>query len=106
MAKIVALGPAEEMVPYLAMGAEVLEARAPAGVAKALAELARDKSVAVVLLPESQAEGTGEAVTDFRSRSTAALLVLPGSTGSKGLALAEMKSFLERAIGVDLIGKE
>jgi V/A-type H+/Na+-transporting ATPase subunit F len=106
MARIVALGPAEEVAPYLAMGAEVLEARDPAGVAKALFELARDKSVAVVLLPEEGAEAAGEAVADFRTRSAAALLVLPGSTGSRGAALAEMKSFLERAIGVDLIGKE
>jgi V/A-type H+-transporting ATPase subunit F len=106
MPRIVALGPAEEMAPYLAMGAEVLEARDPAGVARALGELARDKSAAVVLLSESQAEAAGEAVADFRTKSAAALVVLPGSTGSKGLALAEMKSFLERAIGVDLIGKE
>ena len=105
MAKLVALGPAEEIMPYLAMGAEMREARGAAEVARSLAEISRDRAVAAVFLPESQAEGTGEAVTDFRSRSTAALLVLPGSTGSKGLALAEMKSFLERAIGVDLIGK-
>jgi V/A-type H+-transporting ATPase subunit F len=106
MARIVALGPAEDVAPYLALGAEVLEARDPGEVAGRLAELSRDRSVAVVLLPEGQAGAAAGAVSEFRARSSAALLVLPGSGGSQGLALAEMKSFLERAIGVDLIGKE
>jgi V/A-type H+-transporting ATPase subunit F len=105
MARLVALGPAEEVVPYLAIGAELHEARGAAELAKALGELARDRSVAAVFLPESQAEPVASAVADFRARSGAALVVLPGSTGSQGLALAEMKSFLERAIGVDLISK-
>ena len=105
MARIVALGPAEEVLPYLAMGAEVREERAAADLARALNELARDKSVAAVLLPEAWAEHAAEAIADFRSRSAAALLVLPDASGSRGLALGEMKKFLERAIGVDLIGK-
>jgi len=105
MARIIALGPAEEVVPYLALGAEVREAREPAELSAALAELARDRSVAMVLLPESRAEAAGEAVAEFRAKSAAALLVLPGATGSGGLALAEMRKFLERAIGVDVIGK-
>lgn len=93
------------MAPYFAMGAELVEARDGAGTEKALAELSRDRSVAMVLMTETAAESAREALGDFRARSTAALLVLPGSTGPKGAALAEMKSFLERAIGVDLIGK-
>jgi len=103
MARIVALGPAEEAAPYLAMGAEVRRTAGAEELADALAKLARDPSVAVVLVPESQAEGAGEAIEDFRERSGAALLVLPVSTGARGLALAEMKTFLEHAIGVDLI---
>ena len=106
MARIVALGPGEELMPYLAMGAELHEARGAAEVAQALADLSRDKSVAVLLLPEGQAEQVSGAVGGFRSRSAAALLVLPEAGGARGLALAEVKRFLERAIGVDLIGKE
>ena len=105
MARVVALGPAEEALPYLAMGAQLRETGGVKELIEALAELARDGSVAMVLVPESQAEGAGEAIEDFRERSGAALLVLPVSTGARGLALAEMKTFLEHAIGVDLITK-
>jgi V/A-type H+-transporting ATPase subunit F len=105
MARIVALGPAEEVMPYLSMGAEVREAREAAALARALAEMARDRAVAAVLLPESCSALVAGAVADFRARSAAALLVLPDASGSRGLALGEMKRFLERAVGVDLIGK-
>ena len=105
MARIVALGPAEEAMPYLAMGAELRETPTAAELGEALAELSRDASVAVALVPESQAGAAAEEIAEFRSRSRAALLVLPVSAGSHGLALAEMKTFLEHAIGVDLITK-
>ena len=105
MARVVALGPAEEALPYLAMGAQLRETVGAGELGEALAELARDGSVAMVLVPESQAELAGEEIEEFRERSGAALLVLPVSTGARGLALAEMKTFLEHAIGVDLITK-
>jgi len=105
MARIVALGPAEDALPYLAMGAELREARSAAELAAALGELSRDASVAMVLVTEAEAGEAAAAVADFRSRSGAALLVLPSAAGSRGTALAEMKRFLEHAIGVDLIGK-
>jgi V/A-type H+-transporting ATPase subunit F len=101
----VALGSADEALPYLALGAELRETPDAAALAAALAELARDAAVAVVLVPESRAGAAAAQIAEFRARSAAALLVLPVSTGSKGLALAEMKSFLEHAIGVDLITK-
>lgn len=104
-ARVVALGPAEEVLPYLAMGALVREAAGAEDTARALAELAREPSAALVLMPESAAQAAPEAVAEFRARAAGALLVLPGSRGGRGLALAEMKAFLERAVGVDLIGK-
>jgi V/A-type H+-transporting ATPase subunit F len=105
MARIVALGPAEDALPYAAMGAELRETAAAGELGAALDELARDPSLALVLVPESQAAEAVEEIEGFRSRSRAALLVLPVSTGAEGLALAEMKTFLEHAIGVDLITK-
>jgi len=105
MARIVALGPLEDALPYTAMGAELRGTPTAAALEEALGELSRDSSVAMVLVPETQSAEAAEAIEEFRSRSGAALLVLPVSTGAKGLALAEMKTFLEHAIGVDLITK-
>lgn len=105
MPRIVALGPESDALPYLAMGAEMRETPRAEDLKEALSELSRDASVAAVLVTESQAEAAAEEIENFRERSGAALLVLPVSTGSRGLALAEMKTFLEHAIGVDLITK-
>ncbi|MHC4916451.1 MAG: V-type ATP synthase subunit F [Planctomycetota bacterium] len=105
MARMIALGPVGEALPYAALGAEIRETSGPAEMAEALGELARDHSVALVLVAEDHAEQVAEELAEFRERSPAALLVLPGSTGSRGLALAQMKKFLEHAIGVDLITK-
>jgi V/A-type H+-transporting ATPase subunit F len=105
MARVIALGPASEALPYAAMGAELREVPGPTEAGEALGELARDGSVALVLLGEGLAEQLAEEIAEFRDRSPAALLVLPASTGSRGLALVEMKKFLEHAIGVDLITK-
>jgi len=105
MARIVALGHAGDTLPYAAMGAEIRETASARDLGDALSSLSRDSSVAMVLIPENMAEEVVEEIEDFRSRSSAALLVLPVSTGARGLALAEMKTFLEHAIGVDLITK-
>jgi V/A-type H+-transporting ATPase subunit F len=105
MARIIALGPTSEVMPYLAMGAELQPAADAAAVGRALAELSHNPAVALVIVPEDLAAGAAAQVAEFRTRSGAALLVLPAATGSQGRALAEMKSFLEHAIGVDLIGK-
>ncbi len=105
MARIVALGHKEDSLPYLAMGAELIETPDSHKLTEVLGSLSRDTSVAMVLVPENMSEEASEDIEDFRNRSGAALLVLPVSTGSRGLALAQMKTFLEHAIGVDLITK-
>ncbi len=105
MARIIALGKAEDTLPYAAMGAELMETATAGELSAALSELSRTRSVAMVLIPENMAEEVAEHIENFRLRSSAALLVLPVSTGARGLALAEMKTFLEHAIGVDLITK-
>ena len=66
MARIIALGPAEDAVPYLAMGAELRETSDPKELGAALAELAREASTALVLVPESQAEGCAEEIAEFQ----------------------------------------
>lgn len=105
VARLIALGPAEDALPYAAMGAELRETPTAEETGAALAELSRDPSVAMVLVAESQAAACAAQIEEFRERSGAALLVLPGSRGARGLALARMKTFLEHAIGVDLITK-
>ncbi len=103
--KIVALGPAEELLCLKSAGVEFVELSAAQGLEAALRRQAQDPSVGLVLVSEVLAGPQFEVVDEVRRDTGAVLLVVPSYRGSQGTTLEFMKRALEQSIGVDLISK-
>jgi vacuolar-type H+-ATPase subunit F/Vma7 len=105
MAKLVVVGTKRLTLPLCAIGFEPVEAADAAQLEGALDRLSVDRSVALVVCGESQAQDGAEAVARFRKFAHAVVLVVPDGPAPKGLGRAAVRKIIEEAAGVDLLGK-
>jgi vacuolar-type H+-ATPase subunit F/Vma7 len=103
--KIVAVGPAEELLCLKSAGVEFVELDAEGDLGAALRKQAQDPSVGLILVSEAVAGPQFSVVGQVRRQTDAVLMVVPGYRGSQGTTLEHMKHALEQSIGVDLISK-
>lgn len=105
-AKIVALGPKEEIAGLASLGVEVAPVESPAELEAALPERARDPAPALILVSETVAGEARDLIAGLRRPGGAVILLVPSHRGSAGMALEWMKHGMEQSIGVDLITKK
>ena len=103
--KIVAVGPAEELLCLKSVGVEFTEVGPQDDLAAALRKHALDRAVGLILVSEAVAGERFSVVADVRRDTGAVLMVVPSYRGSQGTTLDFMKHALEQSIGVDLISK-
>jgi len=103
MYKVVAVGEKDLILAFRGAGAELEPVTSGAELEEVLRKLSKDSSVALVFVTESIASKGMEAIRDFRLRGGSTLLVIPSHEGSEHLSLLEMKRYIERAVGVDII---
>lgn len=106
MAKAVALGEKHMILGFKGVGFEVIPAQDAAELQAALGRLSRDSELSLVVITESLASESGEAIAEFRERSKAVLTVIPAHTGSKHVSFETMRKMVERSLGVDILGKD
>ena len=106
MARAVAVGEKHMILGFRGVGFEVVPVQNRAELQEALARLARDGDVGLVVVTESMAAESGEFLEEFRERSAAVLTVIPGHAGSGHVSFEEMRKTVERSLGVDILGKE
>lgn len=104
--KIVAIGPAEELLYLRSAGVEFVAMDWDADLEEALKEQARDPAVGLVIVSEPLAEGRLGIIAELRREHGTPVLVVPSHCGSAGTTLAHMKRALEQSLGVDLISKD
>ena len=103
--KIVALGPAEELLCLKSVGVEFFELGPQDDLAATLRRHAQDPAVGLIIVSEAVVGERFSVVAQVRRDTGAALMVVPSYRGSQGMTLAFMKHALEQSIGVDLISK-
>ncbi|HOQ90017.1 MAG TPA: V-type ATP synthase subunit F [Candidatus Hydrogenedentes bacterium] len=106
MSKAIVVGERSLILGFRGVGMEVVPAEDAEGLRRALGPLSRDADVALVLVTESLAAQAPDALDDFRSVSRAVITTIPTHMGSTGFAFKEMRSVVERSIGVDMLGKD
>lgn len=106
MSKAVAVGERALVLGFKGVGFEVIAAEDGESLARELALLARMPDVGLVLVTESLAGEAPEALEHFREVSSAILTTVPTQRGSQHRSFNEMRNLIERAVGVDMLGKE
>ena len=104
--KVVALGPARELLCLKSAGVEVVALEPGQGLEEELARQASSPEVGLILVSEPAAQGQQAAIDAVRRERAAVILVVPSFQGTADTTLAFMKRALEQSLGVDLISKE
>ena len=106
MSKVFAVGRREDMLPFVAAGAELVEAADEAGVAAALAGIEHRHEPCLVMMDEGLARSCAAEVARFRSAKKRAVVAIPTLRSQPGLTLAGVRALVARSLGVDLLGRE
>ncbi|OPY79218.1 MAG: V-type ATP synthase subunit F [Syntrophorhabdus sp. PtaU1.Bin153] len=106
MAKAVAVGEKHLILGFKGVGFEIVVVEEANRLSQALALLAADTEVGLVLVTESLAEKALLALEEFREKSAAILTVIPTHEESRHTSFAQMRKVIERSMGLDLLGKE
>jgi len=104
--KVVAIGPHEEMFGLRTIGIEVVRAEDSAQMLEALRAQVERAGVRVVIVSETVAGGTAEAVRELRREHGTVIMLVPSHGGARGVTQQWMKQVMEQAIGVDVISEE
>ena len=106
MAKAVAVGEKNLILGFKGVGFEIIPVESGAKLPQQLSLLARDKEIGLVLITESMAAESPEAVAEFREKSSACLTIIPTHEGSQHSSFREIQKAVERSLGVDILGKK
>jgi vacuolar-type H+-ATPase subunit F/Vma7 len=106
MVRAVAVGERHLILGFKGAGFEIAGCDSSAALHTELSKLSRDADVALVLVTESMAKESPDAIEAFRERSRAIMSIIPTHEGSQHYSFQLMKKAVERSIGVDILGKE
>ena len=106
MAEIVAIGEKDQVIGFRGVGVTLAPVKTHDEFAEALKDACRRAEVEIILVTENFAENDGEKLlADVRKTTKKAILVIPDHHGSRGTAFRKMRADVERALGVDMLGK-
>jgi len=106
MPKVIVIGRRADILPFKAVGAELMEVRDEAETGAALGGLRESVEPSLVLLTEDMAGRCAAEVAEFRENRMNVLLPIPTVNSAPGVRLEEMRALIARALGVDLLGRK
>ena len=106
MFKAVALGEKHLILGFKGVGFEIHPVEESSKLLHELIALSRDPEIGIVFITESMAEENPQAIQEFRQRSSAILTIIPTHEGSRHMSFQEIRKSVEKAIGVDILGKD
>jgi len=71
-----------------------------------LQELVGSQEYAIIFITESLAEPILAGMAQIQTGAVPAIIVIPDQGGSRGLGFKRIQAAVEKAIGIDLLGKE
>ena len=102
MYKIAVLGDKDSVLGFKALGLDVFPADDVDEARRILHTLAKE-NYAVIYLTEQYAERMEAEVARYKDALTPAIILIPGTAGSLGIGMANVKSAVERAVGADIL---
>lgn len=101
MYKLGVIGDKDSVYGFSSVGLNVFFADTPADATKILREIADD--YAVIFITESLVSDMEGELQKYSSRPCPAVIPIPGVTGNTGIGLKNVSSFVEKAVGSDIL---
>ncbi len=105
MYKIAAVGDRESVLAFKAFGMETVPVHTVAEASNAIRRLAGE-DCALIFLTEQLAVQMPTEMSHYAEQTVPAIIMIPGSEGSLGQALAAISTAVERAVGADILGSK
>ncbi len=104
MAKNVAvIGDGESIKGFSAIGIDIYPCTESDEAARLLRNIADSENYAIIYLTEGVYKQTAKERSRYEERLTPAIIPLPGVTGNEGCGRERLSSFVEKAVGSDII---
>lgn len=100
--KIAVIGSSDFVMPYTALGADTFSVDSPAEVAEKANHI-KNAKYALVVVAENVAKAAEESFATERNKPVPAIMIVPFTTGSTGVATAELSNVLKMATGIDIL---
>lgn len=102
MSNIVVIGDPESVRGFRAIGFDVYGVSDPDSARIALHRLAR-QNTAVIFITEQLAGPLQADILMYQSRTVPAITLIPGAAGSLGIALSQIDTLVEKAVGMNIL---
>lgn len=102
MYKIGVIGDYDSICGYAALGLDIFPVNSNEDAVKTLKKLALN-DYAIIYITEQMLSSDGKELDRYESERLPAIIPIPGSNGSTGIGMANVKKSVERAVGSDII---
>lgn len=99
------IGDSESVKGFSAVGIETILCHDPSEAPQLLKAAADKEKYAVIYMTEVLYESAGKEAEKLREKTYPAVIPLPGASGSRGTGLRRLSSFVEQAVGSDILFK-
>lgn len=106
MSKVVVIGKRADILPFRAVGAELMEVQDSGQAVTALNTFRQSSEPILVMMTEDFVDSCVAGVEEFRQNRMNVLLPIPTIATEQGGRLERMRHLVARAIGVDLLGRK
>lgn len=102
MSKIGIIGDADSVLGFKAFGLEAHVCNNAEGASETLKNLVRN-DYGIIFITERYYKELEEDITKYAELSIPAIIAIPGSDGSYGIGLSNVKYAVEKAVGADIL---
>ncbi len=102
MYKIAAMGDSDSIYGFASLGIGIFPVNEASEAVKTLHRIA-DSGYAVIFITEGLAEALQSELDKFKDEPLPAVIPIPGVSGSTGFGMKQVSSFVERAVGSDIV---
>ncbi|MDL2235818.1 V-type ATP synthase subunit F [Christensenellaceae bacterium OttesenSCG-928-L17] len=105
MANIGVVGDRDSVLLFKAVGLDVFFEDEADSASRTLHSMAR-QGYQVIYITEELYRACAEAIASYKSEAFPAIIPIPSNQGTTGVAMAEIKANVEKAIGADILFSE
>lgn len=102
MYRIAVIGDRDSIYGFAAAGAEVFPVIDTSQAVKKIASLVEEHYVVIYIVESLYCE-IADQLQEYEEKTLPAIIPIPGVTGNNGLGIAQVKKFVERAVGADIL---
>ena len=106
MLKLAIIGRYADILPFRAIGAELIQVQDDSKAGVLLKNLKHSSEPYMVMMTEDLAGKCPEEIDDFRQNEMNIFLSIPSLTSTPGTRMEEIRTLVSRSLGVDLLGQK